>query len=167
MVYEDAEKLYAEVKKDGEQLEEEALVALFPSSVRSNHGTSAENIDSPGTVFAFNPTFFPRLEIVHVPFFEKRGTLRESVVFQNAADGKGGLLLMAAEANEPCARPSIDVSRCLTPSGTLLFSGGVERRTHRRSAISNGPDHAVLGNARVRLTISNGRIASLYDIAQE
>jgi hypothetical protein len=60
MVYEDAEKLYAEVREDGTSILEDAFKALFSSSSLSS--------TTPGSaVIAYNTTFFPRCEVVKVP----------------------------------------------------------------------------------------------------
>jgi alpha-mannosidase len=60
MVYEDAEKLYTEVREDGTSILDDAFKALFSSSSLSSA--------TPGSaVIAYNTSFFPRCEVVKVP----------------------------------------------------------------------------------------------------
>jgi alpha-mannosidase len=61
MVYEDAEKLYAEVRADTEALTEDALRVIYPDSSRSPLPSG------PHTLFAHNTTPFARRDIVRVP----------------------------------------------------------------------------------------------------
>ena len=79
MVYEDAEKLYAEVRKDGEALLEEAFGVLFPKgSIALTPGTTnLKGLPPSAEVVGYNTTFFPRSEIVQVP-----ATLSASQVLQ-------------------------------------------------------------------------------------
>ena len=68
MVYEDAEKLYAAVRKDGEALLGEAFGVLFPQgSVALTPGTTNLKILPPSAVVGYDTTFFPRSDIVQVP----------------------------------------------------------------------------------------------------
>jgi alpha-mannosidase len=56
--YEDAEKLYAKVKKDGEALLKEAFSILFPHSVSLTPSSRTKSLG--GKIVAFNTTFLPR-----------------------------------------------------------------------------------------------------------
>jgi len=72
MVYDDAEKLYAEVRKDGETLLEEAFGVLFPAgSVALSAGspitTNPKALLPSAEVVGYNTTFFPRSDVVQVP----------------------------------------------------------------------------------------------------
>jgi alpha-mannosidase len=67
MVYVDAEKLYAEVRKDDESLLEEAFGALFPKSLPISQGTPLKSSGGSGDLVAFNATFFPRRDVVRIP----------------------------------------------------------------------------------------------------
>ena len=96
MVYEDAEKLYAEIAKDAKQLLEEAFSALFPKSVSLSSLSSPKTspvpvIPAQGRLFAFNPTFFPRRDVVEIPLGSAFGTrlhLDGEIVQKNVKDGK-------------------------------------------------------------------------------
>ncbi|KAI0799601.1 glycosyl hydrolases family 38 N-terminal domain-containing protein [Irpex lacteus] len=115
MVYDDAEKLYAEVRKDGEAVLEAAFKTLFPTPVRA-----------PGSIIAYNTTFFPRRDVVQVPLAGKTSNLKSQVV-QASEDGSVGYALL-------------DCSE----GGMLLDL----------RAFTNGHDHFVLRNSSVQMTIS-------------
>ena len=89
MVYEDAEKLYAQVKKDGEELIQEAFNAIlgFPSSDARTQPVS-------GNFIGFNTTPFPRRDVVKVPFAGPQAAKLKSKLVQTTKDGKEGYALM-------------------------------------------------------------------------
>lgn len=93
MVYDDAEVLYAEVKKDGEDLLEEALSVLFPNSVPLTPSTRSKALAGSSKVVAYNTTFFPRWDIIKVPL-AKAGPALKSLVLQASDDGKEGYAIM-------------------------------------------------------------------------
>ncbi|KAI0085525.1 glycoside hydrolase family 38 protein [Irpex rosettiformis] len=143
MVYDDAEKLYAEVRKDGEALLEAAFKTLFPDSVPLSKATNAR---SPGTIVAYNTTFFPRRDVIQVLLSGKTSGLKSQVV-QASADGSVGYALMDCSEGEHVARPS------------GLFANSMPVSAH-----TNGLDHFVLRNSSVQMTISGGRITSILDV---
>lgn len=119
MVYEDAEKLYAEIAKDGRQLLEEAFSILFPRSVSLSPMTAAAVPQ--GKLFAFNPTFFPRRDVVEVPLSGLGARLKGEMV-QSSRDGKVGYALMDTQAGEGAG---VVFARglyadCHPPTGALL-----------------------------------------------
>jgi alpha-mannosidase len=99
MVYDDAEKLYAEVRHDGEALLEEAFDVLFPISVSLSLSTPTKKLKGPGDIIAFNTTFFPRRDVVELPLIGSLKTkfsamsTKENVV-QASNDGRVGYVLM-------------------------------------------------------------------------
>ncbi|KAI0632608.1 glycosyl hydrolases family 38 N-terminal domain-containing protein [Trametes polyzona] len=145
MVYDDAEKLYAEVAKEGETLIEEAFKAIFPASV--SLADPAYKSKKSGTVVGYNTTFFPRRDIVEVPLVGAAARLRSQVV-QTSKDGTVGLALMD----------------CLTPGG-LSYSTGMYADCSPVTATRVAEDHFVLRNSSVQLTLLEGRITSLVDVA--
>lgn len=102
MVYEDAEKLYAEVRRDGETLLEAAFKTLFPDP---SPLTNATYTRSPGTIIAYNTTFFPRRDVVQVPLSGKSSGLKSQVV-QASGDGSVGYALMDCTEGDHTARSS-------------------------------------------------------------
>jgi len=66
MVYEDAEKLYTEVRKDCEDMLEEAFDVIFPSELLSTT-ERRDSLNDGAAVVAFNTTFFPRRDIISLP----------------------------------------------------------------------------------------------------
>jgi alpha-mannosidase len=91
MVYEDAERLYSEVRKEGNALIEEAFHVLFKDSTPVTPDAKAAS----GNLIAFNTTFFPRRDVVKVPL-DGSGYARKlkSMVVQTSKDGKEGYALM-------------------------------------------------------------------------
>ncbi|KAL0956195.1 hypothetical protein HGRIS_002352 [Hohenbuehelia grisea] len=138
MVYEDAEKLYAEVRKDGEKMLDDAFDVIFPGSVPLEKCAGAT-----GQIVAFNTTFFPRREVIKVPLHQAP-SLREQAI-QISSDGRTGYALVD----------------CMFGAGP---SAGMCSDMYPASAHTNGSDHFVLRNSRVQLTISDGRITSLLDV---
>lgn len=80
MVYDDAEKLYAEVRQDAETMLDDALDVILGGAAPAAHATALDQL------VAYNTTFFPRREVVRVP---TAGGLRTQVA-QLSADGKEG-----------------------------------------------------------------------------
>ncbi|TFK38533.1 glycoside hydrolase family 38 protein [Crucibulum laeve] len=149
MVYDDAEKLYAEVKQDGEALLEEAFGILFPGSVRLTPKTKLKSLGSSAKIVAYNTTPFTRWDVVKIPLYGASAGLK-SQVLQASDDSKAGYAIMQSPAGS---------AGCLhTPSNAL--------HAHLKpvSVYTNGSDHFVLRNGSVQLTISQGRISSLIDV---
>ncbi|TFK83854.1 glycoside hydrolase family 38 protein [Polyporus arcularius HHB13444] len=145
MVYDDAEKLYAEVRKDGEILLEEAFKAIFPPSVSLSDPSFKSK--KTGTIVGFNTTFFPRRDIVEVPLSGAAQRLKSQVV-QTAKNGASGFALLDCSAG-----------------GGVAYGTGMYANCKPVSVARVGTDHFVLKNASVQLTIIEGRITSLYDVA--
>ena len=103
MVYQDAEKLYAEVRADVEAVIDNALCALYPGSVQlSPVGTAPTS--GPLTVFAHNTTPFPRRDIVRVPL--AGGRISSGNVSQTTSDGKEGYVVLEGGAGGGLVLPS-------------------------------------------------------------
>jgi hypothetical protein len=85
MVYEDAEKLYAEVRADTEVLTEDALGVIYPDSLPLSSTSGLQ------TVFAHNTTPFARRDIVRVPL---GGGSSTGNVLQTTSDGKEGYVVL-------------------------------------------------------------------------
>lgn len=156
MVYEDAEKLYAEVKHTGEALLEEALSVLFPCSASLSASpyqqskSHARALSASTKLVAFNTTFFPRVEVVKVPMVKMSKEVK-SMVLQASDDGREGYAVVAC--TEGAAGGEI-----VSPSNRL------RSKLMPVSVYTNGSDHFVLRNSSVQLTISDGRITSLMDV---
>lgn len=124
MVYEDAEVLYAEVKRDGEALIEEAFSVLFPNSVPLTPTTRSKLLAGSCKIVAFNTTFFPRWDIIKVPL-AKAGTSLKSQILQASDDGREGYAIMhCAKGAGPgeLKSPSNGLHAHLKPvSGRRLF----------------------------------------------
>jgi alpha-mannosidase len=120
MVYDDAKKLYAEVRKDGEQLLEEAFEILFPSSLALSLSAPKKALDIPRDIVAFNTTPFPRREIVQVPVIGSLKTQLNSrstdgTVAQSSADGSMSYVIMDCAADRNMAVVS-SLSADITPA---------------------------------------------------
>lgn len=93
-MYEDAEALYAEVKKDGEAVLEEAFGILFPGSVPVLPSMRSKSLGGSSKIIAFNTTFFPRWDIIRVPSLSKAGPGLKSLILQASEDAKEGYAIM-------------------------------------------------------------------------
>ena len=94
MVYKDAEVLYAEVKRDGEAILEDAFSALLPASVPVLPAMRTKSLGGSSKILAFNTTFLPRWDIVRIPSLSKAGPGLKSLILQASEDGKEGYAIM-------------------------------------------------------------------------
>ena len=92
-MYVDAEAIYADVKRNGEVLVEDAFSVLFPKSVPLTAATTSRSLAGSSKIAAYNTTFFPRWEIVKVPLTKAGGPLK-SQIFQASDDGREGYAVM-------------------------------------------------------------------------
>jgi len=115
MVYDDAEKLYAEVREACTGLLEDAFNVLFPQSSPLMSSSKSE------TMVAFNPTSFERHDVVKVPLSGNAARLKAQVV-QASADGKYGYALMHSRGNEVVAQPTGLFANCVPASGVSDIS---------------------------------------------
>ncbi|TFY54220.1 hypothetical protein EVJ58_g8985 [Rhodofomes roseus] len=143
MVYEDAEKLYAEVRKEGAQLIDDAWTTLFPTSYPLSNVAA---LKKRGSLVGFNTTHLPRRDVVKVPLGAGAANLKAQVV-QASKDGSYGYALMDCSEGGPIATPTGLFADCMPVS-----------------VFTNGSGHFVLRNSSVQLTISEGRISSLVDV---
>ncbi|KAG5643659.1 hypothetical protein DXG03_000539 [Asterophora parasitica] len=150
MVYDDAEKLYAEVRKDGENLLDEAFGVLFPDSISLNSTTNLKSLPGSGKIVGFNTTFFRRSDIIEIPLVGASPAIK-SQVLQTSSDGKVGYAVMNS--------PGGGIAGTLCTPAT-----GLHAQILPVSVFTNGTDHFVLRNSRVQLTILKGRISSLLDV---
>ena len=167
MVYDDAEKLYAEVRKEGEALIEEAFKAIFPSSVALTDPSFKKKT---GTLVGYNTTFFPRRDIVEVPLTGGGASKLRSQIVQASKDGTVGLALMDCATGGGVAFGTGMYADCRPVSGMwcFLMSWGFGLLIRMVWAVTQvAMDHFVLRNSSVQLTIVDGRISSLYDVALE
>jgi hypothetical protein len=137
MVYEDAEKLYAEVRADTESLVDRALAVLYPNSLPLSSAVLAST-SGPLTVFAHNTTAFARRDVVRVPLGE-RGISSGNILLQKTSDGKEGYVVLEGGAGVGLVLPSQisakDLNGSQTPKATIMllwltFTRGLFRRCH-------------------------------------
>ena len=112
MVYEDAEKLYAQIKKDGNELIDEAFEAILGFQ-------SADARTQPvfGNFIGFNTTPFPRRDVVKIPFAGPHAEKLRSKLVQTAKDGKEGYALMDCAAGGRLSSSSGMFADCHPVSG--------------------------------------------------
>lgn len=134
MVYEDAEKLYAEVRKTGDELLEAAFDVIFPSSSPLSLRTLASSLKIPGEVVAYNTTFFPRRDVVQLPL---TGSLKAKLsemslagrAVQLSKDGNVCYALIDSPEGGALGLP-LSASRalpegCMPASGEVILSGSI------------------------------------------
>jgi hypothetical protein len=119
MVYEDAEKLYTEVRRDSEALVDQALRILYPGSVPLSSVSTVPAV-APLTVFAHNTTPFPRRDIVRVPL--AMGRTSSGNVLQLTSDGKEGYVVLESSAGGGLVLPSQISVKDLGGARALLAS---------------------------------------------
>jgi alpha-mannosidase len=100
MVYEDAEVLYAEVKKDGEAILEEALCVLFPGSVPVLPSMRSKSLGGSSKIIALNTTFFPRWDIIRIPSLGKAGPALKSLFYKRRRMAKKGMGLCTVQVGD-------------------------------------------------------------------
>ena len=112
MVYEDAEELYAQIRKAGSELIDEAFEAIleFPSSDARTRPVS-------GNFIGFNTTPFPRRDVVKVPFTGSHASKLKSKLVQTTKDGKEGYALMDCPAGGMLSSSSGMFADCHPVSG--------------------------------------------------
>jgi alpha-mannosidase len=96
MVYEDAEKLYAEVRKSGKAILDDAFDALLGGNVALTPSSNPKVILRNAKLVGYNTTFFQRCDIVEVPLVGASAELK-SQVLQTSSDGKIGYAVMRCE----------------------------------------------------------------------
>lgn len=94
MVYEDAEKLYAEVAKDGKSLIEEAFQVLFSHSVLLSPETRLQPNTSLNQIIGYNTTFLDRREIVKIPLDGASAGLKTAVAQVDNNNNEVGYAIM-------------------------------------------------------------------------
>lgn len=124
MVYEDAEKLYAEVRKSGEALLNQAFdVLLGTGNSALTSSTNFKALPSNTTIIGYNTTFFRRFDIVEVPLSGAGAGLR-SRVLQTSSDGKIGYTVMHCEGGGSIGSLSIPATWLhgwTAPASGMLF----------------------------------------------
>jgi alpha-mannosidase len=98
MVYDDADKLYAEVREVCTGLLEEAFSVLLPRSSPLMSKSTSE------TLIAFNATSFARYDVIKVPLSRDAARMKAQVI-QTSADGKHGYALMHSVGNKITSQP--------------------------------------------------------------
>ncbi|SGY50301.1 BQ5605_C001g00869 [Microbotryum silenes-dioicae] len=140
LIYEDAEKIYAETAEKGGALLEEALRVLLPGSVR------ADDVNAEGDeLVAVNTTNFARRDLVKIPLAGARALADAAI--QLSHDGAAYVLFENDGAQPLSSTTSIEALN-LVPA--------------RARAV--GSDY-VLSNSQLRVTVNKkGRITSLIDV---
>ena len=161
MVYNDAEKLYAEVREDAEALLQQAVEVLLPKVL----SLTATSFKTPGSIVGINTTFFPRRDVIEVPLVDAPANLKAQIV-QTSKDGASGYALLDCAQGGHLAKPIGFYADCMPVSGRRLIPVlSIESKLIENTVFTNGSDHFVLRNSAVQLTVSKGRITSLFDVS--
>jgi alpha-mannosidase len=94
MVYEDAEKLYAEVRKSGEMLLDKAFDVLLGTG--NSALVPSTRFPTNAMLVGYNTTFFQRFDIMEVPLASASTGLK-SQILQTSGDRKFGYAVMHCE----------------------------------------------------------------------
>ncbi|KZT52183.1 glycoside hydrolase family 38 protein [Calocera cornea HHB12733] len=148
MVYDDAERIYAKVAKNGSQLLDEAVQALFKSSAPiSPTAPFTHASTSKGKIIAINTLGKPRREVVEINVSGKGADVLKSQAVQISKSGEKGYVL-------------VDVTDGVVGEVKGMFADLTPASAHKTPE-----GDYVLQNSNVKMTFSKGRIVSLYDIA--
>ena len=124
MVYEDAEKLYAQVRESGEDLIDKAFEALLgPGNAALTSSTNSQVLLSTAKIVGYNTTFFQRSDIVEVPLTGAGAGIR-SQVLQTSSDGRVGYAVMRCEGGGSVgtlSTPETGLHSWIMPASGLLF----------------------------------------------
>lgn len=96
MVYDDAEKYYDEIRDTGRHLLEEALSALFPSSIAIHPTEPPQHLPPSGHLIGYNTLPVARMDVVKIPITGPAAVAKQLKVqtVQFAQDGVTGYVLM-------------------------------------------------------------------------
>lgn len=100
MVYEDAERIYAHVKKEAQELLEDASQKLMPNSIPFSM-TYPLQTSTNGKIVAYNTTPFRYLAVIEVPLNGAAGNRLKAEIVQINRKGNSGLVLI--DASKPCS----------------------------------------------------------------
>jgi alpha-mannosidase len=103
LVYQDAEKLYAEVRADAEAAVNDVLCVLYPDFVPLS-SAGAKLVSGPLTMFGHDTMPFPRRDVVRVPLAEGRAS--SGNVLRTTSDGKDGCVALGGGAGGVLFLPS-------------------------------------------------------------
>jgi len=118
MVYEDAEALYANVRKIGNELLEEAFRVLYPKSI--SFLTSKESEIQGGRIMALNTTPFPRMDVIKVPLSSIEPHASDKDV-QMAADSRSAYVVMHSPEAGGASSRALDSSVLMPVSGAVIL----------------------------------------------
>ena len=164
MVYEDAEKLYAEVAKDGKEMFEEAVAAYLGGLIPLERAISSQIPMTNGRIAALNTVHANRREVVEIPLSGPSAMRLRTEVVQISKDGSKAYALMDSENNPGGLMFSKGMYADLKPvSGEYprLWFGRESMQTITATNVAG--DEFILSNANISMTIKGGRITSLYD----
>jgi alpha-mannosidase len=99
MVYEDAEKLYAEVARDGKALFKEAISTYLRDIIPLSSIIESQALVGNGRLVALNTVHHTRREVVEIPLVGPTAMRLKSEVVQISRDGSKGYALMDSEDN--------------------------------------------------------------------
>jgi alpha-mannosidase len=123
MVYEDAEKLYAEVRKSGDALLDRAFdVLLGTGNSTLTPSTGFAAFPSNTTIVGFNTTFFERFDIVEVPLAGAGAGLK-SQILQASRDGKVWYAVIHSESGgsvSSLCTPEKGLHNCIMPASGMF-----------------------------------------------
>lgn len=99
MVYDDAEKLYAEVARDGKSMFKEAAASYLQNIVPLSSILDSQSPVDKGRIIALNTVHHTRREVVEIPLVGPAAVNLRSEVVQVSTDGSKAYALMDSEDN--------------------------------------------------------------------
>ncbi|GAA5820018.1 hypothetical protein JCM10212_006157 [Sporobolomyces blumeae] len=180
LVYEDAEKIYANIAEKGSALLESALDALAPSSVslaRASAAPASARAALGDSIFAISTTLLPRRELVKIPLSLAR-SLSDAAIqpihrapasaanTASSVDESFEKLSLLDNAGEPSAWVVLEIGEEGKVFAETKSSVDVEQAKWGVRARPAGNGDVKLSNGGLEIKISSdGRLTSVYDVA--
>ncbi|GAA6008699.1 hypothetical protein JCM10207_001690 [Rhodosporidiobolus poonsookiae] len=152
MVYEDSEKIYANLTTKGRALLEAGLSALFPDSIALDAPIPSASSGTYDALIALNTLSHPRREVVRVPLAVARALGDDQAAVQRSADGDAYVVFETGKGAVGGA-----VGR-LVGQETIasVYEGGARARAQG--------DEFILSTSKLQVKISKeGRMTSILD----
>ncbi|KAE8270386.1 hypothetical protein A4X09_0g1942 [Tilletia walkeri] len=151
LVYDDIEKIYADIRKRGNRILQDATHAMRVAE--KSQWDQAEDDDA--TVWAFNTLAIPRRELVSIPAVEAQGLPRTATIQMGqgqSEDGGRQALIMVEDTTGGGALSVVENASAIMRNSQAVF---VNEVSHNSFELNNGV---------LSVKVADGRIASIYDI---
>ncbi|CAD6893767.1 unnamed protein product [Tilletia laevis] len=151
MVYDDIEKIYADIRKRGNKILQDAVHALE----RAEKSQWDETEDDDAAAWALNTLAIPRRELVAIPAAEAQALPRTATVQMGQGESEAGdrrAWIMVEDTTGGGALSVVENASAIMRNSQAVF---VNEVSHNSFELNNGV---------LSVKVSDGRISSIYDI---